>query len=252
MLESVKVAGDDYPTVSSLLVNGLSTLAAAAFGSPFPTITYFGHMGLKAMGARSAYSAMSGGLIMLVCLSGVVPLILHYVPVEVVAIIVVWFGLVMMGQAFTEVPAAHAMAVAFGLVPMLAAWALGLVDSALHVAGSNLQTAASRFGGELPIYGLISLSQGAVLTSMVWAAALVYMTDRRFLHAAVWLAAGAVLSCFGLIHAYLLTPAGVENHLGFAAAPEFMWSYAMAALFLVGCHFYVKQRKAEAAVVFEA
>ena len=251
VLESVKVAGDDYATVPSLFVNGLSTLAAACFGSAFPTITYFGHMGFKALGARSGYSAMSGALMMVVCVTGLVPIILRFVPVEVVAIIIVWFGLVMMGQAFTEVPPAHALAVAFGLVPMLAGWALSLVDSALHAAGSSLQQTAAQFGGELPIYGLIALGQGSVLTSMVWAATLVYIVDRHFLRAAVWLGAGAVLSCFGLIHAYLITPSGVENHLGFAAAPAFMWSYAASALFLVGCHFYVRQAKGDRAVFGE-
>src|ERR1700689_3590233 len=60
VLESVQVAGDDYPTRPSLLVNGLATLAAALFGSPFPTALYFGHMAHKDLGARSGYSILSG------------------------------------------------------------------------------------------------------------------------------------------------------------------------------------------------
>jgi AGZA family xanthine/uracil permease-like MFS transporter len=238
VLESVKVAGDDYQTVPSLLVNGISTLAASFFGSAFPTITYFGHMGFKDMGARSGYSFLNGIAMMLVCVTGLVPIVLRFVPVEVVAIIVVWFGLVMMGQAFTEIPKPHAVAVAFGLIPMLAAWALQIVETALQTAGSSLVQSAARFGDELPIYGLIALSQGAVLTSMLWAAALAYIIDRRFLPAAAWMAAGSALSCVGLIHAYRLTAGGVENHLGWAVAPQFMWSYAACALFLAGCHFY--------------
>jgi AGZA family xanthine/uracil permease-like MFS transporter len=241
ILESVAVAGDDYPTVPSLLVNGVATLAAACFGSAFPTIPYFGHMAFKEMGARSGYSILNGAAMMLVCVTGLVPIVLRFVPVEVVAIIVVWFGLVMVGQAFTEVPKSHALAVAFGLVPMLAAWALQIVDTALHTAGSGLWQCAALFGDELPIYGLIALSQGAVLTSMLWAAALVYIVERRFLPAAAWLAIGAILSGVGLIHAYRLTPAGVENHLGWGVAPEFMWSYGACALFLVGCHFYLRR-----------
>jgi AGZA family xanthine/uracil permease-like MFS transporter len=240
ILESVKVAGDDYKTRPSLLVNGLATILASCFGSAFPTIPYFGHMGYKAMGARSAYSTLNGTCMMLVCVTGIVPLVLQFVPLEVVAIIVVWFGLVMMGQAFTEVPKTHAIAVAFGLIPMLAGWALELVDTALRTAGSSLLESAPKFGGELQIYGLIALSQGSLLTSMLWAAALVDMLDRRFLNAAVWLGAGAVLSCFGLIHAYTLTAAGVENRLGWWVAPEFTISYALGAAFLVGCHFYQK------------
>ncbi len=244
VLESVAVAGDDYRTVPSLLMNGIATLAASFFGSAFPTIPYFGHMGFKAMGARSGYSFLNGFAMMLVCVTGLVPIVLRFVPVEVVAIIVVWFGLVMMGQAFTEIPKPHALAVAFGLIPILAAWALQIVETTLQAAGSGLVETAARFGDELPIYGLIALSQGAVLTSMLWAAALAYIVDRRFAPAAAWMAVGSVLSGVGLIHAFRLTPAGVENRLGLGVAPEFMWSYAAAALFLLGCHFY--QRPAEA------
>ena len=73
---------------------------------------------------------------------------------------------------------------------------------------------------------------------MVWAAAIAYMLDRRFLHAAGWMLAGAVLSFFGLIHAYDLSAAGIVNKLGILVAPEFAASYAAAALFLAACHFY--------------
>jgi AGZA family xanthine/uracil permease-like MFS transporter len=240
ILESVKLAGDDYPTRPSLVVNGLATLGAAAFGSPFPTTLYFGHSAFKALGARSGYSAMSGAVTMLLCMVGVVPLVLHVVPLEAVSIVVVWVGLVMVGQTFQDVPKAHYVAVALGLVPMLASWTLQLVDLAIRKAGSTLLTTAPAFGNELAIYGLISISQGALLVSMVWAASLAMTIDRQFLKAAVWLGVGAVLSCFGAIHAYTLGPDGVSNRIGVFAAPAFAWSYAAGAIFLVGCHWYAK------------
>jgi len=241
ILESVKVAGDDYPTWPSLLVNGLATLGAAAFGSPFPTTLYFGHMAHKAYGARVGYSILNGVATLLICITGLISPILHFVPLEVVAIVIVWFGLVMVAQAFQEIPKSHCIAVAFGLLPMLASWGLQLVDLALRKGGSSLLQAAPKFGEELAIYGLIALSQGALLVSMVWAAALAYILDRRFLPAAGWLLAGAVLSFFGLIHAYDLNSAGIMNKLGIFAAPEFAISYAAAALFLAGCHFYIRR-----------
>jgi AGZA family xanthine/uracil permease-like MFS transporter len=241
ILESVKVAGDDYPTWPSLLVNGLATLGAAAFGSPFPTTLYFGHMAHKAYGARVGYSILNGVATLLICITGLISPILHFVPLEVVAIVIVWFGLVMVAQAFQEIPKSHCIAVAFGLLPMLAAWGLQLVDLALRKAGSSLLQAAPTFGEELAIYGLIALSQGALLVSMVWAAAIAYMLDRRFLPAAGWLLAGSVLSFFGLIHAYELNSAGIANKLGICAAPEFTISYAAGALFLAGCHFYIRR-----------
>ena len=219
-------------------MNGLATLGAATLGSPFPTTLYFGHLAHKAYGARVGYSILNGVVTVLICITGLISPILHFVPLEVVAIVIVWFGLVMVAQAFQEIPKSHCIAVAFGLLPMLASWGLELVDLALRKAGSSLLQAAPNFGEELAIYGLIALSQGALLVSMVWAAALAYLLDRRFLPAAGWLLAGAVLSFFGLIHAYDLNSAGIVNKLGIFAAPQFAISYAAAALFLAGCHFY--------------
>jgi AGZA family xanthine/uracil permease-like MFS transporter len=238
VLESVQVAGDDYPTRPSLLANGLATLAAALFGSPFPTALYFGHMAHKELGARSGYSILSGTATMVVCLTGLVVPVLRVVPLEVVAMIVVWFGLVMVAQAFTEIPKSHAVAVAFGLIPMLASWAVGLIDVALRTAGSSFLAGAPLFGDQLYVYGLIALSQGALLVSMIWAAVIAYLLDRRLLHAAAWLVVAAALSSTGFIHAFRITSRGVETVIGIFAAPAFALSYLAAAVFLVGFHFY--------------
>lgn len=241
ILESVKVAGDDYPTRPSLLVNGVATIVAAAFGSPFPTTLYLGHSAYKALGARSGYSALSGAATMLVCLTGLVPLVLHIVPLEAVSIVIVWVGLVMVGETFRDVPKAHAVAVALGLVPMLASWTLQLVDLSIRKAGSTLFATASAFGSELSIYGLIAISQGALLVSMIWTASLAMTIDRQFHKAALWMAAAAVLSCVGFIHAYTLAPEGVNIRVGLFAAPAFAWSYAAGAAFLLACHWYARR-----------
>jgi AGZA family xanthine/uracil permease-like MFS transporter len=238
ILESVRLAGDEYKTTPSLLVNGLATLAGAALGSAFPTSLYIGHNAHKANGARIGYSILGGVVSAALCLSGLVPAVLHVVPLEVVAFAVVWFGLATVGQAFQEVPRAHCVAVALGLIPLLAQWVLQIVDLSVRTAGSDLLSTAPKFGGQLAIYGLIALGQGSLLTSMVWAASLAWMIDRRFLKAAWWMLAGAVFSCLGLIHAYQLTPQGVQNKLGWWAAPEFTLSYLGAALFLLLCHWY--------------
>jgi adenine/guanine/hypoxanthine permease len=183
---------------------------------------------------------------MLVCMTGLVPTVLHWVPLAVVAMVIVWFGLVMVGQAFQEVSKEHCVAVALGLVPILAAWALQTMDLALHKGGSNLFDSAPKFGDELAIYGMIALSQGWLLVSMLWAVA--WMFDRRFLHAALWLMVGSVLSCFGVVHAYTITAQGVENRLWLWVAPAFTISYAAGALFLVACHFYAARTNAAFAV----
>ena len=103
-------------------------------------------------------------------------------------------------------------------------------------------TVAPRFGGELAIYGMIALGQGALLVSMIWAAALVWIIERSFLKASAWMLVAAALSCFGVIHAYQLTPQGIENRLGWWVAPEFTLSYLAAALFLLACYAYARNR----------
>ena len=242
ILESVRVGGDDYPTRPSLLVNGVATIVGAALGSAFPTTLYIGHNAHKANGARIGYSILGGVASAALCLTGLVPAVLRFVPLEVVAFAVVWFGLAMVGQAFREIPAAHSVAVALGLVPMLAQWVTQIVDLAIRKAGGDMLTVAPRFGGELAIYGMIALGQGGLLVSMVWAAALVWIIERRFLQASAWMLVAAVLSCFGVIHAYQLTSQGIENHLGWWVAPQFTLSYLAAALFLAGCHAYAINR----------
>jgi adenine/guanine/hypoxanthine permease len=235
-LESAEAAGDRYETRPSLLANGTATIAAAVFGCPFPTTIYIGHPAWKSMGARRGYSILNGAIIAALCFLGAIPLVLKIVPVEATLGILLWVGIIITAQAFQEVPREHALAVAVGLIPSLAAWALVLIETALRAGGSSLFLAAPKFGAELYVHGAIALSQGFLLTSMLLSAMLVFILEKRFLRAAGWALAAAVLSMVGLIHAYELTPAGVENHFGLAAAPGFGIMYGLGALFLAGLH----------------
>lgn len=233
ILESIRVEGDTYATRPSLLMNGLGTLAAAALGSPFPTTLYLGHTAHKANGARAGYSVLNGVVTVALCCTGVLPLVLRYIPLEVAAPVIVWFGLVTVGQAFGEVPRREALAVAFGLLPALAQWATTLADTIARKAGSSLFALAPRMGDDLALGGMIALGQGSLLTSMLWSAVLALIVMRRLRAAAAWLAALAALSAIGVIHAYTLAPTGVESVIRWGAAPAFAWSYAVGALFVL-------------------
>jgi adenine/guanine/hypoxanthine permease len=242
ILESVKIAGDDYRTTPSLLMNGLGTLAAASLGSPFPTTLYVGHAAHKANGARSGYSVLNGLVTLILCTTGLLPLVLRLVPLEVAGPVIVWFGLVTVGQAFAEVPRAQSIAVALGLVPMLAQWVASITDTVARAAGSSLAQVVQHTGTELALRGLLALGQGGLLTSMLWAAAMALVIERRFVQAAGWLAAASVLSAFGVIHAFALTPAGIEGRIRWGAAPAFTASYLAGALFLLLCAWYDRAR----------
>lgn len=235
ILEAVKIAGDDYRTTPSLLMNGLGTLAAALLGSPFPTTLYVGHVAHKANGARSGYSVLNGLVTVLLCTTGLLPLVLRVIPLEVAGPVIVWFGLATVAQAFEEVPRRQFIAVALGLIPIVAQWAAGIVDAVARAANSSLASIIDRLSGELALRGLLSLGQGALLTSMLWAAAMALAIERRFVHAAGWMAAAGTLSAVGIIHAWSLGPTGLEGRIGWWAAPEFALSYLAGAVFLLAC-----------------
>jgi AGZA family xanthine/uracil permease-like MFS transporter len=239
-LESAEAAGDRYETRSSLLANGLGSLVAALFGSAFPTTIYIGHPGWKALGARAGYSSLNGVVIAVLCMIGGYSWLLKLIPLEAALGILLWIGLIIMAQAFQAVPRSQALAVSLGIVPALASWALLLIETAVRAAGSTLYAAAPKFGQDLYIHGIIALSQGFMLTSMILAAVLVFIIEGKFLKAAAWVGMAAVLSYFGLIHAYALTPLGVENSFGLNVAPEFAATYGLGALVLLGFHWHYK------------
>lgn len=236
-LESAEAAGDRFPIRSSLLVNGATSLLAAVLGSPFPTTIYIGHPAWKSMGARTGYSALNGIVITLLCLVGAVPLVLKYIPLEVTLGFLIWIGIVITAQAFQETERRHAMAVVLGLIAPLAAWALHIVETTLRVAGTNLYETFDRFGGELYVQGIISLYQGFLLIGIIFAAIMAHIIDRKFLTAAVWSLVAAGLSFVGLIHAFTLTPSGIQNVFGWCAAPTFTIVYIALAFLLLLFHF---------------
>jgi AGZA family xanthine/uracil permease-like MFS transporter len=240
-LESAEAAGDSYPTRRSLLANGSLSILAAFLGSPFPTTIYIGHPAWKAMGARIGYSILNGTVITLLCLFGGITLILKVVPLEATLGILLWIGIIITSQAFQEVPKKHALAVSLGLIPSLAAWTLMVVETSLRISGSSLLDAAPKFGNDLFIQGVIALNQGFLLSSMILASILVFILERDFLKAALWLMAAALFSSVGLIHAYDLTAMGVQNKFGFFAAPGFALMYGMGGIVAFG--FYLRERK---------
>src|SRR5205814_1072952 len=103
-IESAEAAGDSYQTLPSLLVNGLGSLAAASFGSCFPTTIYIGHPGWKALGARAGYSVLNGAVLTILCISGLLAHVVHYVPIDAGMAIVLWIGIIITAQAFQACP----------------------------------------------------------------------------------------------------------------------------------------------------
>ncbi|MGQ0721655.1 MAG: NCS2 family permease, partial [Candidatus Eiseniibacteriota bacterium] len=197
-IESAEAAGDSYPTRPSLLVNGIGTLAAAAFGSPYPTTIYIGHPGWKALGARSGYSVLSGAFMTAVGITGTLAAIAWAVPIDAGMAIVLWIGIVISAQAFQATPRLHAPAVVVGLLPGIAAWGTLMAKNGLRAAGVGSaggppfspDLIGAFLGSDTWIHGAFALEQGFIFSSMVLAAATVALIERRFAVAAVWCGAG--------------------------------------------------------------
>lgn len=212
-IESAEAAGDSYPTAPSLAVNGLGSIAAACFGSVFPTTIYIGHPGWKALGARAGYSTLNGLFCTVIALFGWVAPIAFLVPIDAGMAIVLWIGVVITAQAFTATPREHAPAVAVGLLPGVGAWGVLMLQTAFLVGGvktppDGLPALVFLFErADLWVVGALSLEKGFIFTGMILAAATVELIERRFERAALWCLVGSVLSLSGLMHAYGWNPA---------------------------------------------
>ena len=242
-IESAEAAGDSYPTMPSLAVNGIGSVVAACFGSCFPTTIYIGHPGWKQLGARSGYSMLNGIFFAVIALGGLTYLINALIPMEAGMAIVLWIGIIITAQAFQTTPAAHAPAVAIGLFPAIAAWGLLVLTQSLGAAGSALRDlglaarvladpGAFRQSG-LDLGGLVALSQGFMVTCMVWSAMSAHLIDRAFRSAAMWAIIGAAAAFFGFVHAGWITPAGGLYDIGWATGWPWSVGYVLCALFFL-------------------
>jgi AGZA family xanthine/uracil permease-like MFS transporter len=237
-IESAEAAGDGYETRSSLAINGIGSVAAALFGSAFPTTIYIGHPGWKALGARAGYSVLNGAFVTIVCVTGTLAWIAWAIPIDAGMAIVLWIGIVIIAQAFQSTPREHAPAVVVGLLPGIGAWGALMAKNGLRAAG--LGGPAGPFSAALVgeflktdtwIHGAFSLEQGFLFTSMLLSAAVVGVIERKWLVAAAWCAVAALLSSTGLIHSYQWTLDDTALKLS-PAWPYAIGYAAMSLLFL--------------------
>jgi AGZA family xanthine/uracil permease-like MFS transporter len=257
-LESAEAAGDGYATTPSLAMNGVGSIVASMFGSCFPTTIYIGHPGWKALGARSGYSILNGVFFCVVALFGLSHAIAALIPIEAGMAIVLWIGIVITAQAFQASKPEHAPAVALGLFPAIAGWgvliltqtlgAAGFVTHDLGLADRVIASPDAFMNSGLHLRGLIALSQGFMLTCVVWSAASAHLIDGEFNRAARFMLVGALLAFFGFIHAGAISAAGAVYHIGWARGVPWAIGYMLCALFFFLTGVWVKHAGARARV----
>lgn len=247
-IESAEAAGDSYPTAPSLAVNGLGTLAAAFFGSCFPTTLYIGHPGWKALGARAGYSLLNGVFFTAVCFTGTFSAIAWAVPVDAGMAIVLWIGIVISAQAFSATPREHAPAVVIGILPSLAAWGAMMAKTGLRAGGFG--TAGNPFSEKIVeifhtsdtwIDGAFALEQGFIFSAMILSAMTVFIIEKKFAKAGVVSFIGAAVCLTGLMHGYSFqqsdTVMKLSPHYRFFAA------YLAMGLIFVSARWLTKSEK---------
>ena len=245
-IESAEAAGDSYAMRPSLIVNGLGTLAAALFGSAFPTTLYIGHPGWKALGARAGYSVLNGAFITIICLTGTLAWIAWAVPIDAGMAIVLWIGMVITAQAFQATPREHAPAVVVGMLPGIAAWGALIAKNGLRAAGAGTpeapfsETLVAEFQkSDTWIHGAFSLEQGFLFTAMLLSAAVVGVIERRWLAASAWCGVAALLSAAGLMHSYQWTIG--DTALRLSPAWPFVIGYGVMAIVFLSARWITEE-----------
>ena len=224
-VESAEAAGDEYPTTRVLTADGVVSLIGCLMGNPFINAVYIGHPGWKAMGGRIGYSAAIGVMVIVLSWFGIIALMSSLIPVVAISPILLYIGMLIGAQAFQETPKTHAPAIVLALVPHLAAWCKTLIDGALGAAGTN----AAAIGMEK-----LGRSACSITGWRFWPAARssagscsarsrCSSIEKKFVEAAAFSLAGAVLTFFGFMHG---------ESVGFAVTPSVACAYAIVAAFL--------------------
>jgi AGZA family xanthine/uracil permease-like MFS transporter len=224
-VESAEAGGDPYPTTRVLTADGIVSLIGCLMGNPYINAVYIGHPGWKGMGGRIGYSAAVGVMVIILSWFGIISLMLAVVPVVAISPILLYIGMLIGAQAFQTTPKGHAPAIVLGLTPHVAAWAKTLMDGALAVAGTGaVALGFDKLANVGVLYpGLRTLGGGAILTGLVLAAIAAFIIDKKFVNAAAFALAGAVLTFFGFMHG---------EAVGIAVTPTVAVAYAIVAVFL--------------------
>lgn len=227
--ESARLAGDDYRTRDILLTEAVTSLAAAFFGGVAQTTPYIGHPAYKKMGATWWYTLLTGLLVGLGSVLGIIPLVVGIVPRAALAPIFMFIGFEIVRQAYREAPPEHSEAVSLSVLPAVASLVMIILGQFLAAAGMSAASLPARLS--VMLESLTMLSNGFILTALLWGGMLAFLIDRRPIMAALYALLCAGFTLFGVIHSVL--PTG-EMYLPWKAASSAHFSVSLGYGLLAG------------------
>ncbi|WP_204115851.1 xanthine/uracil/vitamin C permease [Shimia biformata] len=237
-VESAEAAGDHYPVGTAQVIDGAGTMIGALFGSPFPTTAYIGHPAYKRMGAHSGYIIAVGVVIPVAAFLGLLAFLNNLIPVAAAAPVLVFVALSLITNTAHSVKPAHMAAVTIAMMPHVSAFLMVKWVSLMNALGATGVEGLPRLGDEAltvallqqgaHFQGHLALSQGAIITGLVWGAIVASVIDGRFRNAFGFALAGAAMSSIGIVHSaalHLPTLDGVT--VGYLIAAGFLFLYPM-------------------------
>lgn len=202
VVAGAKVIGDEYNASTVVKLDAGATAIGALFGGVVQTTPYFGHATYKRMGARTNYALGAAGMMAFVGFIGAVEVASMIIPAAVLKPILVVVASDILRLAFTGGDVRHAPALLFSIVPAILNYTYTKVSGLYGMIGEKAQMALSTEW--MAGYVLLgAMARGYILTSLIWAALLVWIIDGRMIRAAMAALTAALLTEFGIIHSVL-------------------------------------------------
>lgn len=235
--ESAAAAGDEYRTGTVIFIEAIATLAAGLCGGVVQTTPYIGHPAYKQMGGRSAYTLATALLIGTAGVGGYFVYFYQIIPEAAVFPILIFVGLEITAQSFSATPTRHYAAVAIACVPALAFLANSFPSQIFGDPAYSIQ-GLSDPGLQAKLQTLLILSNGFILTSLLWASALASIIDQQLRRAAFLFLLCGGLTMFGIIHSPLPgSPLFLPWSEAASMVHQYALGYAITGLLLIGWSF---------------
>ena len=209
-VESAEAVGDKYPVGVAMVTDGVGTMVGALFGSPFPTTVYIGHPGYKRIHARCGYVLAVGITFFIAATFGFMAFLNNLVPLAATAPILVYVAVIIISETARTCPRRHGMAIAIAMMPHISAFLVikwGSMTNALRDVGAQAVPAltdpkmiAAMAQQGAHVVGHLALSQGAIITGLMWGAFLALLIDGKFKESGGFMLVGAAMTSLGIIH----------------------------------------------------
>ncbi|MCA9794178.1 MAG: hypothetical protein KC910_20360, partial [Candidatus Eremiobacteraeota bacterium] len=202
------------------------TMLGAIFGSAFPTTVYIGHPAYKKLGSRAGYALGVGLVIFVVAITGFHAYLYRLIPTAAVDPLLVFVGIVIVGQAFTHSPPRHAVAVAVALIPHIGNLLVTKMGVAFQVTGQQVtpELIETLHSQSVHWLGHSALAQGAIVSGLLWGAIVAFLIDGETRKSAAFCLGAAALTLIGILHA---------PKVGFNPSP-IAGGYLIMAILLMG------------------